>query len=212
MPDEIFYRSYLNRDRLVHICDPDLSICEQLSVLFRLEGFQTMFSINLPGFLAMLERRRPDVVVANFDLGTDPGLDLLRRVKHLRMGTPVFMLENAPMVEAAVQAMKDGASDVVTKPIDTEHLVRIVRDALRQDIHVGAVQSGGRPVEVRGFAQLTPTPSSRRSPRASARCCSSSPTVSPTRKPAASSAFRPAPSKCTAPASWKSSAPATPPI
>ena len=156
MPDEIFYRSYLNRDRLVHICDPDLSICEQLSVLFRLEGFQTMFSINLPGFLAMLERRRPDVVVANFDLGTDPGLDLLRRVKHLRMGTPVFMLENAPMVEAAVQAMKDGASDVVTKPIDTEHLVRIVRDALRQDIHVGAVQSGGRPVEVRGFAQLTP--------------------------------------------------------
>ena len=156
MPDEIFYSSYLNRDRLVHICDPDLSICEQLSVLFRLEGFQTMFSINLPGFLAMLERRRPDVVVANFDLGTDPGLDLLRRVKHLRMGTPVFMLENAPMVEAAVQAMKDGASDVVTKPIDTEHLVRIVRDALRQDIHVGAVQSGGRPVEVRGFAQLTP--------------------------------------------------------
>ena len=156
MPDEIFYRSYLNRDRLVHICDPDLSTCEQLSVLFRLEGFQTMFSINLPGFLASLERRRPDVVVANFDLGSDAGLDLLRRVKNLRMGTPVFMLENAPMVEAAVQAMKDGASDVVTKPIDTEHLVRIVRDALRQDIHVGAVQSGGRPVEVRGFAQLTP--------------------------------------------------------
>ena len=156
MPDEIFYRSYLNRDRLVHICDPDLSTCEQLSVLFRLEGFQTMFSINLPGFLASLERRRPDVVVANFDLGADAGLDLLRRVKNLRMGMPVFMLENAPMVEAAVQAMKGGASDVVTKPIDTEHLVRIVRDALRQDIHVGAVQSGGRPVEVRGFGQLTP--------------------------------------------------------
>jgi FixJ family two-component response regulator len=52
--------------------------------------------------------------------------------------------------------MKVGASDVVTRPIDTEHLVRIVRDALRQDIHVGAVQAGGRSVEVRGFAQLTP--------------------------------------------------------
>ena len=202
MPDEIFYRSYLNRDRLVHICDPDLSTCEQLSVLFRLEGFQTMFSINLPGFLASLERRRPDVVVANFDLGSDAGLDLLRRVKNLRMGTPVFMLENAPMVEAAVQAMKDGASDVVTKPIDTEHLGRIVRDALRQDIHVGAVQSGGRPVEVRGFAQLTPRE----------REVLQLITNGQSNKEAGRElGISPAPSKCTAPASWKSSAPRTPP-
>jgi FixJ family two-component response regulator len=156
MSDEIFYRSFLNRDRLVHICDPDLQSCEQLSLLFRLEGFQTAFSVNLTGFLATLERRRPDVVIANFDLGVDDGLALLRRVKALRMGTPVFMLENHPMVEAAVQAMKLGAADVVTKPIDTERLVGSVRDALRQDVHVGAVQSGGRPVEVRGFAQLTP--------------------------------------------------------
>jgi FixJ family two-component response regulator len=73
----------------------------------------------------------------------------------MRNGTPVFMIEDAPLVDAAVQAMKIGASDVVTRPVNTEHLVRIVREALRQDIHVGAVQAGGRLVEVRGFAQLT---------------------------------------------------------
>lgn len=157
MTEEFFYHSFLNRDRLVHVVDPDLQICETLSVLFRLEGFQTLFSINLAGFLATLERRIPDVVVANLDLGAeDDGFDLLRRVKDLHRGTPVFMLENRPMVEIAVQAMKAGATDVITKPIDSEHLVRVVRDALRQDIHVGAVQSGGRPIEVRGFSQLTP--------------------------------------------------------
>ena len=156
MSEEIFYHAFLNRDRIVHIVDPDLSTCEQLSVLFRLEGFQTAFSVNLGGFLAALDRRRPDVVITNFELGGDDGLELLHRVKGLRMGTPVFMLEDRPMVEAAVAAMKAGASDVVTKPVDTEHLVRVVRDALRQDIHVGAVQAGRRLVEVRGFAQLTP--------------------------------------------------------
>jgi two-component system, LuxR family, response regulator FixJ len=157
MTEEFFYHSFLNRDRLVHVVDPDLQICETLSVLFRLEGFQTLFSINLAGFLATLERRIPDVVVANLDLGAeDDGFDLLRRVKGLHRGTPVFMLENRPMVEIAVQAMKAGATDVITKPIDSEHLVRVVRDALRQDIHVGAVQSGGRSIEVRGFSQLTP--------------------------------------------------------
>jgi two-component system response regulator FixJ len=157
MPEDIYYHSFLNRDRLVHIVDPELQTCEALSVLFRLEGFQTAFSINLQGFLASLDRRRPEVVIANIDL-SDPeeGLVLLRRVKMLRMGTPVFMLENRPMVDAAVAAMKAGAADVVTKPIDNENLVRVVREAMRQDIHVTAASAGRRSVEVRGFAQLTP--------------------------------------------------------
>jgi two-component system, LuxR family, response regulator FixJ len=154
--DALYYNPFFNRDRLVHIVDPDLQTCETLSVLFRVEGFQTAFSVNLPGFLALLDRRRPDVVVSNLELGDDDGLTLLHRVKSLRMGLPVFMLENRPLVDAAVAAMKAGASDVFTKPIDTEQLVRIVREALRRDVHVGAVQAGRRPVEVRGFAQLTP--------------------------------------------------------
>jgi two-component system response regulator FixJ len=155
MTDQTYYRSFFNRDRIVHVVDPDLQTCETLSLLFRLEGFQTAFSVNLEGFLAVLERRRPDVVIANFELPGDEGLALLRRVKSLRMGTPVFMVENRPDVEAAVVAMKSGATDVITKPIDNEQLVRLVREALRQDIHIGAVEDGRRPVEVRGFSQLT---------------------------------------------------------
>jgi FixJ family two-component response regulator len=45
---------------------------------------------------------------------------------------------------------EDGAADVLTRPINTEHLVRAVLEALRQDVHVGAVEGGGWPVEVRG--------------------------------------------------------------
>ncbi len=156
MPEEPYYHAYLNRDRVVHIVDPELQTCEALSVLFRLEGFQTAFSINLAGFLATLERRRPDIVIANLELGEEDGLGLLRRVKLLRLVTPVFMLQDRPTVERAVSAMKAGATDVVTKPIDTEHLVGIVRDALRQDVHFGALEAGRRTVEVRGFSQLTP--------------------------------------------------------
>ncbi len=156
MPEELFYQAFLNRDRLVHIVDAELQTCEALSVLFRLEGFQTGFSVNLAGFLATLERRRPDIVIANLQLGDDDGLLLLRRIKLLRMATPVFMLQNRPLVEAAVSAMKAGAVDVLTKPIDNEQLLRLVREALRQDVHVAAVQAGRRLIEVRGFAQLTP--------------------------------------------------------
>lgn len=156
LTQEIYYHAFLNRDRLVYIIEPDLAVCETLSVLFRLEGFQTAFSITAVDVLEAIERRRPDVVIANLELGLESGLVLLRRIKALRRGTAVFMIENQPTVEAAVAAMKAGAADVITKPIDSEHLVRSVRDTLRQDVHVGAAQSGRRPIEVRGFAQLTP--------------------------------------------------------
>jgi len=157
MSDEIFYHSFLNRDCLIHIVDTDPAMCEALSVLFRLEGFQTAFSIEAGHFIASFTRRRPDIVVINLQLGEDSGLALLRRVKSMRTGTPVFMLSDRPQVDAVVTAMKLGAADVISKPIDTEHLLIAVRDALRRDVHLGAAQGGGgRAVEVRGFAQLTP--------------------------------------------------------
>jgi len=154
--EEVYYHSYFNRDRLVHIVDSDLSTCEALSVLFRLEGFQTTFSTDATGFFAGVERRRPDVVVLNMRIGADDGVGVLRRIKAMRIATPVFMLSNDANLETAVSAMKSGAADVITKPIDTEHLLRVVVEALRRDVHLGAVEGGRRPIEVRGFAQLTP--------------------------------------------------------
>jgi FixJ family two-component response regulator len=153
--ENFYYPSYLNRDVLIHVLDPDAPTCEALSVLFRLEGFQTSFSMETASFLAAIERRRPDVVVVNIRIGKDSGLDILKRVKTLRNGTPVFILEDEPQVDLAVMAMKAGATDVVTKPIDSERLLMAVRDAVREDVHVGAIDGGKRNVEVRGFAQLT---------------------------------------------------------
>ena len=156
MGEEIFYHSIFNRDRLVHIVDGDPATCEALSVLFRLEGFQTVFSVDVPGLYAALERRRPDVVVLNMRVGPEDGLAVLRRLKAMHAGVAVFMLANESDVELAVRAMKAGAADVVTKPINTEQLIQSVLDSLRQDVHLGAVEGGRRPVEVRGFSQLTP--------------------------------------------------------
>ncbi|WP_421760939.1 response regulator transcription factor [Devosia sp.] len=156
MTESFYYSSFLNRDRLVHILDPDAATCEALSVLFRLEGFQTAFSVDVAGFLLALERRRPDVVLVNVHIGKDSGLDVLRQIKAMRNAAPVFILEDRPEVDFAVEAMKAGAADVVAKPIDTEKLVKAVTHALRRDVHVGVPAAGRRPVEVRGFAQLTP--------------------------------------------------------
>lgn len=156
MSEQIYYHSFLNRDRVVHIVDPDVNTCEALSVLFRLEGFQTMFSADSEGFFSSIERKRPDVVILSLYVDGGDGLSSLRKIKALRTGTPVFVIANKEDLAAAVDAMKEGATDIITKPIDTERFVRAVRDALRRDVHLGAVQGGRRPIEIRGFNQLTP--------------------------------------------------------
>jgi len=153
---DVFHHAFLNRDRLVHIADPDPLACEALSVLFWLEGFQTGFSIDTLGFFAALERRRPDVVIISLALGSDAGLAVLRRVKSMRTGMPVFVTAAATDVGQAVEAMKIGAADVFTKPIDNDQLLAGVLEALREEVHVGAVQGGKRQIEVPGFDQLTP--------------------------------------------------------
>jgi two-component system, LuxR family, response regulator FixJ len=155
MTEEIYYQPSANRDRLIDILDPDPATCEALSVLFRLEGFRTSFSIDAAGFFAAFERRRPDVAIVNQRIDGEDGLAILRRIRARRFGTPVFMLQDEPQVGPAVRAMKAGAADVVTKPIDSEYLVRAVRDALKRDVHVGVIDGGRRSIEVRGFAQLT---------------------------------------------------------
>lgn len=156
MTEPFYYPSFLHRDRLIHILDADAATCEALSVLFRLEGFQTAFSLDAAHFLIAAERRRPDVAILNIRIGNEDGLAILKRVKTMRTGTPVFILEDRPEVDSAVLAMKAGAADVFTKPIDSERLVRAVREALKHDIQLGAVTEGRRRIEVRGFDQLTP--------------------------------------------------------
>ncbi len=156
MNQELYYHSYHNRDRLVHILDADAGTCEALSVLFRLEGFQATFSHSTDAFFSAIQRRAPDVVVINLQVGDAATGQSLAEIKSICTGTPIFMLADKPDLEGAVSAMKSGATDVISKPIDTEKFIRAVRDALRRDVQLGAVQGGRRPIEIRGFNQLTP--------------------------------------------------------
>lgn len=137
----------------IRIIDPDLSTCEALSVVFRLEGFQTSFSIDFDR--ALFSKTPINVIVLNLDLPGGSGIALLQKAKAELGGVPVFMLANSTDVDAAVLAMKFGAEDVLTKPIDIEHLVGLVRTSLRRDVHLGASRDGERHVEVRGFSRLT---------------------------------------------------------
>ena len=80
--------------------------------------------------LHALEQRGADVVLCAVRLNGADGLELLRKVRGRRPDVPVVMLTGDPSVSSAVAAMRQGAFDYVTKPLDDEELVAIVARAL----------------------------------------------------------------------------------
>lgn len=125
-------RPIRERERLVYILDPDAETCEVLAATLRGEGFRAIVASTVEAFNAELARRRPDVALINARIGPADGLAVLRRARAARSQLPVFMLQDRPLVEPAVAAMKAGATDVLIKPFDPDRLVLLVREALRQ--------------------------------------------------------------------------------
>src|SRR5690606_25528241 len=80
---ESLRRPLCDGDRLIHILDAEPAACEALSVIFRLEGFRTGFSIDVKDFRAAMARRRPDLAVINFHVGTADGLAVMRRTRAM---------------------------------------------------------------------------------------------------------------------------------
>lgn len=80
--------------------------------------------------IAELEKGPFDLILVDYKLPDMTGLDVLRKVRETDRDVVVIMMTAFSSIESAVDAMKLGAYDYVTKPFDMEHLLRTVEKAL----------------------------------------------------------------------------------
>jgi DNA-binding NtrC family response regulator len=93
-------------------------------------GFECETCASGEAALAALDARGADVVVTDWKMPHMDGIELLRRLHARRPGMPVILLTAYASVPSAVQAMREGAFDYVTKPFDNDELRALVRRAL----------------------------------------------------------------------------------
>ena len=80
--------------------------------------------------MEMMAREEWHLVVADIDMPEMNGLELLEKIRSRSPGLPVVMITAYATVESAVEAMKLGAYDYITKPFQTDEIRLVVQKAL----------------------------------------------------------------------------------
>ena len=114
------------------VADDEAGMRESVSRALRREGFQVIAVDDGAAALDTLRRVAVDLLVADLRMPGLDGLELLRAAKLVAPDTEVIVLSGHGTVEEAVDAMKEGAWDFLTKPFDRAPLVRAVRQALER--------------------------------------------------------------------------------
>ncbi len=113
----------------VLIVDDEPSIREFLEVLLSKHGFTTVSVGTLSEAKAQLSREVFDVVLTDFRLGRESGLDVLKTARSLTAPPEVILITAYGTTASAVEAMRQGAYDYVTKPFDNDELVLLLERA-----------------------------------------------------------------------------------
>src|SRR5215510_353106 len=88
--------------------------------------------------LKKVESARPDLVVLDFMMPGMSGLEVLRELRKRENDAPVVMITAYGTVERAVDAMREGAYDFITRPFEPDHIALVVQKALeRQSLKTG---------------------------------------------------------------------------
>ncbi|GBE02652.1 transcriptional regulatory protein ZraR [bacterium BMS3Bbin06] len=112
------------------IIEDKKSMAEMLKATLSAEGFECDLARNGDDGIRMIQRRSFDLVITDLKLPGKDGLSVLREARITDPMLPVIIMTAYGTIEIAVEAIKGGAHDFITKPFDTDHLILMIKRAL----------------------------------------------------------------------------------
>lgn len=112
------------------VVDDDEQVLEMLSEILRGVGYNVRSFSDPVQAVASFVEQPCDAVVTDLEMPGIGGIELLRKIKETDARAPVIMVSGFGSIKTAVQAMRDGAFDFLTKPVEPDHLVELVKRAL----------------------------------------------------------------------------------
>jgi len=116
---------------IVFVVDDDLSVRESLELLIKLEGWQPELFVSAQQFLSRPRAAVPCCLILDVNLPELNGLELQKQLVD-RNEMPILFISGCADVPMSVQAMKAGAVEFLTKPLQHDVLVKAIRDAIER--------------------------------------------------------------------------------
>src|SRR5436190_111412 len=121
------------RKRKILIVDDDPAMRESFDVLLQSWGFEVLQAGDAREAREIVERHDPDIVISDVVMPEVSGLELLRELKAGNPQRPVLLITARGSIDMAVEAIKEGARDFLTKPVtDFQKLKVLLEDAERE--------------------------------------------------------------------------------
>lgn len=114
------------------VIDDDDSGRNGLSMLLRSAGYEVTSAATGMSALDLIDREQFQVIVSDLFLPDKSGLDILQNVNKVSPSTDFIVVTGHASAQTAVRAMKEGAFDYITKPIDFDELKIVVSKALEK--------------------------------------------------------------------------------
>lgn len=114
------------------IVDDEESVRDSLYNWFIDDGYLVDCAENAKQALSILESKNFDIILADIKMPGMDGMEMHRRIRSLNKDSIVIIMTAFASVATAVQALKDGAYDYITKPFDPDDLSHLIRNAASQ--------------------------------------------------------------------------------
>ena len=112
------------------IIDKADSSRKRLAKFLARNKYETVEAADGKGAEEILRKTPVDLVCSDFTLPDYEGVDMIRKIKILQPHTPVIIIASYSNIRSAVQALKKGASEYITKPLNPEELLNAIEDAI----------------------------------------------------------------------------------
>jgi FixJ family two-component response regulator len=114
----------------VVVVDDDISVRESLELLIQNEGWHPALFRSAQEFLAQLPTVTPSCLILDINLPDLSGLDIQRRINDEKFAIPIIFITGYGDIPTSVRAIKAGAVEFLTKPLDHEILIEAIRGAV----------------------------------------------------------------------------------
>lgn len=121
-----------NSNVKILIVDDEQIVRDSLTHWFEEDGYQVSSAADAFDVLRELEPGKYDIMLVDIKMPKMSGLELLEKVKSIDPDCIVIIITAYASVPSAVQALKSGAFDYVTKPIDPDELSHLIKNAIKQ--------------------------------------------------------------------------------